>query len=378
MGVYVRADSKVYWMLLDGYKTVSGAPLREATKIRRDAPTPRQRKDNRDLAEQAYHTRMTELAKSPRARGGMPTFEQRALWFQAHRLPHRKGREREARLIPKLIAVFGALRLDAMTRSAVTELWVTPRLKTPTRIARRKRTAARSVTAGPSTINREVDFIKAIVQSAVPDYLEISPLYGMPYLPTITPKRRLMTEDEERRLLAVMDVDDKAFFLIALDSLVRLTDVLDLHRDDDRGETVWIGDPKAGGGFEVPLSTRARAALDAHYASAGPLRPRDYIFARRRVAKKEHDRRGAIRKMLARYCALASPPVPYGRANDGIVFHWATRRTGLTRMLTRGVDLGTAQKVGRWKHPGVVLGVYHELIDDIAHAAVNVVGKSTP
>jgi integrase len=370
-------------LLLDGYRTASGSPLREKTKIRKDAKTSQQRNDNLALAKLAYHTRMTALAKGETTgvRSTMPTFAARAAWFEKHAIPNRKGREREAPLIPKLIAALGSLPLSAVTRTAVTERWITPRLTIPTVIRQKKRTAARSIQAGPRTVNREVALIKAILQSAVPDFLEVSPLYGMPLLPTKTPKRRLMTEGEEARLLKVMTADDQALFLLGLDSLVRLMDILDATRADDHKTTLWIGDPKAGGGFEVPISTRARKALDAHYKTLPKKRPApDYIFARRRTAKTERDRRSVIRKMLATYCAEASPPVPYGRTRGGITFHWATRRTGLTRMLTRKVDLGTAQKIGRWKTPDVVLGVYHELIDDVAHAAVNVVGprRDTP
>jgi hypothetical protein len=381
MGVYKRADSPFYWLLLDGYRTPAGAPLRERTKIRHDARTPLQRKDNRALAEQEYHARMTALAKGAPVAGDpkVPTFAAQAAWFEQHQLPHRRGREREAPLIPKLVAVFGRLPLTAITRTVVTEIWITPRLTTPTLIRKKKYTAARAVQAGPRTVNREVAVIKAIVQSAVPDFLEVSPLYGMPLLPTTTPQRRLMTEDEEARLLRVMAPDDKALFLLGLDSLIRLMDLLDVKRADDHGATLWIADPKAGGGFAVPISTRARKALNAYYATLPKAAKDDaaLIFARRRMAATERDRRSAIRKMLATYCALADPPVPYGRRAGGITFHWATRRTGLTRMLTRGVDLGTAQKVGRWKTPDVVLGVYHALVDDVAHAAVNAVGKHT-
>jgi integrase len=370
MGVFVRDDSPFYYLWLERAGP-GGTGIKEPTDIRRDAPLAVQRKENRALAEQRYHDRMTELA-----RGATPgalaarTFAEQAAWFVTHTLPRRKGREREGPVITKLVAVFGRVPLAQITRTLVTEQWITPRLKTPTIIKKKKRTAGRRVYAGPRTVNREVAILKAVLQSAVPDYLEASPLYGMPELKTTTPDRRLMTEDEERRLLRVMAPDDKALFLLGEDSLIRLGDLLDLKRSDDRGDRMWVADPKAGGGFAPPISTRARQALDAWYQRRR-LKPTDYLFPRRRVAKTERDRRNGVRQMLQRYCREAD--VPYGRAKGGITFHWATRRTGLTRMLTRGVDLGTAQKVGRWKTPDVVLTVYHELIDEAAHAAVNAV-----
>lgn len=377
MGVYIR-DSKFYWLLLDGFRTPTGRPLREPTKILHDAPTPRLKKDAKEAAIRHYHARMAQLAKGA-GEGGKParTFAEQAEWFTKYLLPRRKGKEREAPLIPKLVAVFGPLAIAAVTRTVVMQHWITPRLTTPTTIAKKKRTAARQVQAGPRTVNREVAVIKAIVQSAVPDYLpDPSPLYGMPLLPTTTPKRRLMTEAEERRLLAVMAVDDKALFLLGLDSLIRLSDLLDVKRADDHKDRVWIGDPKAGGGFEVPISKRARKALDAWYRSPTYSEVSGYIFERRRRAKTERDRRNGIRQMLERACREAD--VPYGRRIGGITFHWATRRTGATRMLTRGVDPGTAQKIGGWATSNVMLSIYHALIDDVAHAAVNSVGRRRP
>lgn len=363
MGVFTRADSPWFWLYLEPVGHLSGTKVR--TDLRCDVKG-LLRKDNLELAQQQYHQRMTARARGTIEPAAKParTWRQQSAWFRAHKLPYRKGRERETEILDKLDPVFADYALDAITRTVVAECWITPRLTTPTMIG------TRAVKAGPRTVDREVAVIKTVLQSAVPDYLEASPLYGMPNLKWTKPKRRLMTHDEERRLLAELAPDDKALFLLGLDSLIRLMDLLDLKRSDDHGKTMYVADPKAGGGFEVPISRRARKALDALY-KVSPTSI--YIFARRRVAEKERDRRGVIRKMLATACAAAD--VPYGRAKGGITFHWATRRTGATRMLTNGVDPGTAQKLGRWKTADVMLGIYHELLDDKARAAVNTVGR---
>jgi len=373
MGIYIRTrtahgrkvpDSPFFWMALDGHQDARGNPLRESTGIRHDAPTPDQRNDNRALAKEIYHARMLELARGEVAGVEAITFADYLDWWIANELPKRRGKEREAVVLPRFRKAFGPLQLTAITRHRVKE-WITERLATPTVIVQGKH--RREVKAAANTINREVDVLKAILQSAVPTYLESSPLYGMPKLETTTPKRRLMTPDEERKLLAVMRPDDRALFLLGTDALVRLQDCLDVKRSDDHGDRIWIANPKSGKGSYKPISKRLRKALDAI--------PGDdvYIFARRRRAETERDRRGAVRQMLEMYCRLAG--VPYGRKVGGITFHWATRRTGLTRMLTRGVDLGTAQKIGDWKNPDVVLSVYHELIDETARAAVETISR---
>lgn len=417
IGVFKPVDSPYFWLWLDGHNDARGRPLREKTDVRADAPTPVLRKENRALAERRFHERMTQLATEGVA-GAKPqiTFKTFVAWWQKTALPLRRGREREAYALPRLVTAFGDMAITAVDRHAVQE-WIAERLTTQTTIGTSAR--AYQVQAGPSTVNREVDVLKAILQAAVPKYLAVSPLYGMKRLVTTTPKRRLMTEEEERKLLAVMAPDDRALFLLALDGLVRLTDCLDVKRSDDHGDTIWIADPKAGGGLHVPVSRRLREALDAmperaysgrkltgaqvaairamlatgptqskaalarHFgvsetmvrklARAPESQPSAFLFARRRIAKTERDRRGTIRQMLERYCRLAD--VPYGRAVGGLTFHWSTRRTGATRMLTRGVDPGTVQKVGGWKDATIVLDIYHELIDERARAAVEAVSQ---
>jgi hypothetical protein len=267
------------------------------------------------------------------------------------------------------VRFFGTDPLTVIDPARVRE-YQTWRLDTGTRIAAKRRTKARTVYPSESTVNREVDLLKAILQSAVPKHLTVSPIYGMKRLRTTTPRRRLMTDDEEARLLAVMAADDKALFLIARDSLVRLSDVLDVKWTDRRGTTIWIADPKTGGGFEAPLSARTRAALKHVTRGKSP-----YIFARRRAGETARARRAVVRKMLERYCHRTTPKIPYGRDRGGLTFHWATRRTGATRMLVGGVDPGTVQKVGHWKRPDVVLSIYHALVDEKARAAVEVAAR---
>ena len=61
------------------------------------------------------------------------------------------------------------------------------------------------------------------------------------------------------------------------------------------------------------------------------------------------DRRAAIRLLLRRTCLKLA--IPYGRKAGGITFHWATRRTGATRMIAAGVDVKTVQEIGNWRTP---------------------------
>ena len=210
--------------------------------------------------------------------------------------------------------------------------------------------------------------MKGILQSAVPRYLGRSPLFGLKRLRVTKPSKRLVEPEEEDRLLAELDPVDRAIHIMGTDTLCRLGNILDLRREDDHGNALVIRETKTVGDAEphrVPVSTRLRAALDAIPGDDG------YYFVKRRVARTARDRRGGVRQAFARAAKRAN--IPWGRAH-GVTFHWATRRSGATRMLSGGVDPATVMKMGAWRRPEVVLGLYHELRDADAKRAVEVPG----
>lgn len=324
MGVYARRDSPYFWMLLErpGQK-----PLKESTKIIRDAPDAMARKFQRQQAEEIYRARMTDLA---RARHDLPsldpatiTFTAYADWYDAHVIEKHRGAERERYALRRLRAHFGPMDLAAITAAAVSEY----------------ETARTTAKAKPGTVNREIALLKRMLVLAAPKYLDASPLAGRPMLRTVPIRKRVLTPAEEARLLQQLAPADQALYIVAVDTLARLSNVLNLTRAENRGTYLALVDSKTGP-YEVPLSTRARKALDA-LPNTGP-----YYFAHRRRAKTERDRRGVIRRMLERACERAK--IPYGRAIGGITFHTATRATGATRMLRAGVDARTVQGIGNW------------------------------
>jgi integrase len=338
---------------------LEGAPPRQkrrSTGVLIDAPTPDQRKDQRQLADQIYHSAMTDLA---RGRAGFvqpsagPKFADCADWYAKHVIPQHRGAERERELLATLRAGFGPRHLLEITGQVVDE-WAT----------------TRSAKASYRTINREIDLLKAMLRKAVENgEITASPIAGRRRYRVLKPRRRLMTAREEMKLLAKLAPDDTAIFLLALDSLIRFGDILDLQWADWQGSSVYIRDPKdpvQGEPYEVPISKRGQAALEVLPVN-GP-----YLFPRRRKNRTEHDRRKAYRQRLARACKQAG--IPYGRTAGGLTFHWATRRTGATRMIQAGIDPATVQAVGHWQSPAVVLGIYAEGNRRTARRAVEIPG----
>lgn len=300
------------------------------------------------LAKQIHH-----LSQRPEA----IRFRDYATTYSRDVLSHHRGYSREQEIIKTLTAAFGSLTLPEIDRECV-QAWIT---------TRRKAVAAR-------TVNREVAVLKPMLRAAVPKYLQSYPLTGLKRLATVAPKRRLLMPAEEARLLKhLRRADDRAILLVGLDTLTRLGDILDLRWEDDHGKTLYIRDPKdptASRPYEVPISKRLRAALNALPEGGA------YIFPKRRTAANPRAWGRVFRVALAAACKAAR--IDYGRKVGGITFHWATRRTGATRMLQRGAELKAVQAIGNWKRPDVMLEIYAEASSKAARQAVELVSRPIP
>jgi integrase len=361
MGIYRQPTSRYWWMRC---ARKGHPPIRESTGVEWDAASADQREVNRQLATDIYHARMGDLARgrydlpTVTPPDPKPTLAEWIAWYRQHVTPTHRGQEREIVTLDRLTAEMGAHRLDGLTLTVITE-WMTTR--------RAKVSAA--------TVNREMDVLKSVLRSAVDHgHLDDSPVAGMRRLHTVTPKRRVMSRDEEAQILAQLrQPEDRALLIMAVDTLCRMGDCLDLRWQDDHDTTLWIGDPKTGEGYHVPVTTRLRAALDAV-----PEGPNDYVFWKHRSPETETERRARVAHMLRRACGRCDPPIPYGRAAGGLRWHWATRRTGATRMILAGAALSTVQKAGHWKSSRLVADIYLDTEDSIVRAAVEGIGADVP
>jgi integrase len=334
VGVYTRPDSPWYWLWLETSHT------KEKTRVKIGRTTA-QRHDSRRLADDVYHQRMNEIA----ARVHRLPLSLPAIRFSAYAeiyvrdvIVHQRGAERAGELVKALKKGFGDELLSTIDRARVQQYM-----------------SVRRAAVSANTVNREIDALKAMLRDAVPKYLDASPIVGMKRLPTVKPKRRLMTFTEERKILAVATNPlVRALIIIGVDSLVRMNDILDLKREDRRGRWIYLADPKSGDPVEVALSLRGAKALD-QIPNIGP-----YYFQGFRGPKvAARDRRSRVRRLLERLCKRAG--VPYGRKKGGITFHWATRRTGATRMLiNKRIPVPVVQRQGTWKNPDVMLQIYAE------------------
>lgn len=333
MGLFTRPDSPVWWLYLETTRDKERTDIRIGT-------TTAQRYDSRKLAEDRYHQRMNELAarlyKLPSAQPAI-RFGKYAEPYTTDVIDLRKGARRERELLVPLVAYFGDVLLTSIDPDAV-----------------RAYMKARTARVKPRTVNREVDLLKGMLRDAVPKYLSASPIVGLRRLKPLTPRRRLLTPAEEAKLLkACEDPQDRAILIVAWDTLTRLGDLLDLQRTDRRGRWLYIADPKSGTSYDVPLSARAAAALDAIPGRSA------FYFAKFRKAENPRDWPGSVRQRLEYLCRKVH--VKYGQKRGGVTFHWGTRRTSATRMLMKErVPLPVVQRMGGWKKPDVLLEIYAE------------------
>jgi integrase len=355
MGVFTRPDSPVWWLFLETTKQ------KERTDIRLGA-TVAQRKDSKRLARDRYHQRMNEVAarlyRLPRANPAI-RFATYAAPYATDTIAHRAGARRELEILKQLVAFFGDDLLTAIDRDRVRAYHTARRTDTPP--------------AAAVTINREVDLLKGMLRDAVPKYLPASPLVGMPRLRVLPPRRRYVSAADFDRLLAVCeDAQDTAILVLGRDGLARLGDLLDLQHADRDGRLVYVRDPKGGAPYELVLTDRAAVAVDALADNGSP-----YLFPKFRKALEPRDWTGSVRQRLEYLCRQAG--LLYGRAKNGVTFHWGTRRSGATDLLVKDKKpLPIVQQQGNWKTPHVLLEIYSEVSreDMLAALAGQPAGKA--
>lgn len=323
MGVFKKPDSKFYWLYLR-----KDLP-KERLDVRTDAPTATQRRDNEKLAADIFHQRMAQLARGEA--GLAPTtkptisFRTYALWYLEHHTAPKRSAARERSVIHQWIDLLDTELLHTIDRTRLVEAQ-TDRLQ--------------SVVA--STVNRELDIIKRMFAEAVPKYLTHSPIAGMKRLRTTKVGIRLLSRDEEKRLLAVADPTTRALILLGLDTILRLNDARTLRREHVHGLRLQVIDPKVAP-YWVDLSHRLRAALDALPEERG----NPFYFPRRwssRVPKPIAP--NTVHRLFM--AAGAAAGLPMGRAVGGLTFH-CLRHTGTTRALQGGHNPKVVQEMGGWQ-----------------------------
>lgn len=349
MGVYVRKDSKYYWLF------VEGTDIRESTGIPVKGASSQQ---DKELHRQALEIYTLRKAASVREDAGLIvrrpviSFAIFAEWYSEHYAKHHRGAERECSMVRQLRGYFDRFDSIALLTPDVVKEWMT----------------WRKHTVCPNTVNRELDVLKAMLKAATPKYLAAHPIAGLRRFRVEESEPRILTHDEERRLLAAAGPEDRAWLILAIDTLLRLSNVVFLKwAQVKRRDIVPLNAKVKHDG--VPISTRLDAALAALTVSDGWVFPSFHTSPKRTAAKN-----AAIRRFHD-LCQLAR--VPHGRAANGVTFH-CLRHTGATRALQNGASVRTVMKLGGWKDETSVMRYVHAADSDVRAAAESIANAPIP
>jgi site-specific recombinase XerD len=216
----------------------------------------------------------------------------------------------------------------------------------------------------PATRNRKM----SCIQTALADAMrrgEIDRLPQFPHWAENNIKERYLTRDEEGRLFATMagstaPDDEPGQYLrhmieLLLDTGLRASEAL-LDAEQDLGDKIWLkhGTTKSGRGRSIPLTARAREALD--YILKSPTHKR---------LKEMHARNPNLAtQFLGRRFATMTKRADVA----GVTLH-TLRHTCASRLVQAGVDL---YKVKKWLgHSSVVVTErYAHLAPDSLSSAV--------
>jgi integrase len=340
MAVYVRQDSPFYWMTLEGHAR------KESTGIRHDAASAAVRKALRDQAEQVYHARMVQLA---RARVGLPvdtgvTFSEFRKWYDQHKATRHRAADRTRRILDALEAHFGPTILSDIKPARWTE-YESTRLKAG---------------LNPNTIGRELATMKAFLNAAVGQHLEVNPLVHVKRTTKKLPPKRTITAAEEKRLLEALapgkirggtygDDEMLDLYVLGVGTLLRQVNLISLQRKHVQGSRLVVetktGPHAVSLDGPTPLQRRCLAILKRRM----PKTHAGYFFPKWQARFSKY-RDAANAKFLTKFRrACARADIPWGLNNHGVVWHTATRASGATRMLRDyGIDVRTVQLIGGW------------------------------
>ena len=212
---------------------------------------------------------------------------------------------------------------------------------------RRNSTSRRGMPPANGTINRELATLKHMFNKAI-DWkkAERNPVRGIRFLKEPPPVERILNEEEEERLLQASAPHLRVAILIALNTGLRLGEVLALRwRDIDfRNDLVTVEHGKGDRRRQVEMNNRLKSAL------------KDY----RRICKSEYlfcsDRTGkpTLSPKTAFSAAVRRSGIGHIRFHD-------LRHTFATRLRRKNVNPFTVQKLMglssiemflRYSHPG--------------------------
>jgi integrase len=243
---------------------------------------------------------------------------------------HKRGKS----LVDHLLRSFGSLTLEEITPSLISEY----------------KTKRREEGAAPSTINMEMSLMSHAFNLAIKEWewIKENPVKRVSREKVNNLIERWLTLEEEQKLLASSPSWLKEILTFAINTGLRLSEILDLRwsRVDLSKKTITILEEQKNQGRDtLPLSERALGILKER--SKHRCSETEYVFHTRNCT-----RISSRNLQQAFYSALKKSGIEKLRFHD-------LRHTFATRLVQAGVDLYTVQKLGRWKNTSMVMRYAH-------------------
>lgn len=326
---------------------------RKSTRIPRDGGSAEQNRNLRKQAESIYAVAQADAAKRRAGiavRKPVVSYSKFSEWFETNTTSHQRGHDKAASMLRRLHQHFGHVADIATIDQADVIEWMNTRSKQ----------------VGKGTVNRELDVLKSLLKAAVPRHLDASPIAGLRRFRVEEMEPRVLTPDEEQRLLAVACDADKAWLVMGIDTLMRLSNIVFLKWAQVKLNQRVIVPLNAKVSHDaVPISSRLAAALRA-------LGEPDSQFVFHAFHVRGKGPTAAKNIAIRRFDLLCQQAViPHGRAADGVTFH-CLRHTGATRALQRGASVRTVMKLGGWKDERSVMRYVHASDADVRAAAESI------
>ena len=240
-------------------------------------------------------------------------------------------------------------RMDKIQVKYLKEFFKGKRLRDITPWLIEKFKAQRKGEVSPATVNRGLAVLSSILSRAMQwGKLIDHPMKGgkVKKLREESVKERILSADEERKLVRTCSGWFRDFVVMALDTGMRVSELVNLKREDVdlNNLVVTVRHTKSGRDRKIPMTKRVVSMIRRRVKDGGDS---EFVFPQ---GKGKWPWR--VRSAFVRACKKASL--------QGLRFH-DFRHTYATRLVTGGIDLATVQRlVGhqniqmtiRYAHPG--------------------------
>ncbi len=263
-------------------------------------------------------------------------------YLRDHAELHKRSVDRDREIIKVLNRSFGSLILHEITAHRIEQF-------KRTRLAgkwRGHKTTSVPKPIKPATVNRELDTLKSILSKAVEwGKLLDSPARKVKRLRVDNTRTRILTPDEQRRLLSVCSGKLEAVVTLALISGARIGELLTLRWDQCGSDYITFLRTKNDRVRRLPVTPAVALVLNSMPGMT------EWVFPNRRTGRPYTGQ--GLRSTLNRALLRA------GLDPSDVSFH-TLRHTALSRMIDQGADDYTVMAVSghsstrmlaRYTHP---------------------------